>query len=196
MQGLDGISDSMDMNLSKLREMVMDREACCAACSPRGCQELDMTERLNNKSLHSLNLVSGGGLPILMNFSSPFNLVSGGFLAAPPLISNCQNLPLGTQGKPWRLESCPQEMGNGKASVPGSPTGPCSVSIFIYYAFATFSLFYMLIKVTSFLVYQFLIFFLNIFPLQDLKISNRNHHSFIFNFQIVYFSPFGFVVSP
>ena len=46
MRWLDGITDLMDMSLSKLRELVMG-QGSLAFCSPWGCKESDMTEQLN-----------------------------------------------------------------------------------------------------------------------------------------------------
>ena len=47
MRWLDGITDSMDMSLSKFQELVGDRQGGLVCCSPWGRKESDTTDRLN-----------------------------------------------------------------------------------------------------------------------------------------------------
>ena len=55
MRWLDGIPDSMNMSLSKLWQLVVDREAC----SLWDCKESDTTEQLNWNDALKINIHGG-----------------------------------------------------------------------------------------------------------------------------------------
>ena len=60
MRWLNDITYSMDMSLSKLRELVKDREAW-HCCSPRGHKESDVPEHLNNSGVRRDGQKAGEG---------------------------------------------------------------------------------------------------------------------------------------
>ena len=69
---MDGITDSMDMGLGGLRELVMDREAW------QGRKESDMTERLNwNWKIRMWGFPGGSGLKNMPDNAGDMVLIPG-----------------------------------------------------------------------------------------------------------------------
>ena len=86
MRWLDNITDSMDMNLSKLQETVKDKEAWC--CHPQGREGTKQQQRLPSRT------------PMMVTGLSPSSCLTS--LPRPPF----QHIPSGTQAISLILQGC------------------------------------------------------------------------------------------
>ena len=78
MRWLNGITDSMDMSLSKLRGD-SERQGSLVCCSSQGCKELVMTQRLSSnnlsRSVFTQNQVLPSTFSHLPNAKAPYKLL-------------------------------------------------------------------------------------------------------------------------
>ena len=131
MRWLDGINDSMDMDLSKFQEIVKDREGWHVEV--HGFAESDMTWWLNNNNkglaAHTHSKYTGSNWHWLVGFLAPARVHQGsnqhqlvGLPAAAPETPKQQAQWLAPARCPHTL---PGWQGQWLASAPGSLSGPC-----------------------------------------------------------------------